>query len=252
MNDARQLYLNFYNGVDKLDHLIHNCNMGYREKLAKQMLAYAPRNCKYLGDEKMSDTTTTNKSKRPGSKTPPPRRRPADDELTTASGVTTDEMAGNNHGDRLCGFITPLLEQYQACQTMPANKKLNCVFCGKASYQKCAVCDKPMHKFASKEGDNSIPCFFHYHNTAAMGLARDDWRVTNKRLKDWTYPSASDFEDNETQMRRLLNEMRSSDNNSTGGRTSDSGNNSNTTDGQQSASTNTTNVNNGGDDTMTP
>jgi len=30
MNEARDLYLNTYGGIDRMDHLIQNCNMGYR------------------------------------------------------------------------------------------------------------------------------------------------------------------------------------------------------------------------------
>ena len=30
MNEARELYLNSYGTIDKMDHLIKNCNMHYR------------------------------------------------------------------------------------------------------------------------------------------------------------------------------------------------------------------------------
>ncbi|CAB9507864.1 expressed unknown protein [Seminavis robusta] len=208
----------------------------FREKLAKQMLEYAPRHCRYLGDEKMRDTTSTPKAKRKRSRSPQRNNnRPADDELTTASGVSLDTFSSNNHGDRLCGFITPLLEHYESCNTMANKKKLNCVFCGKPAYQYCELCGKAVHKHPQEKiGNGRTSCFLHYHNTAAMGLARDDWKITGKRLKDWSYPTATEFEDNEQQMKRLLDEIgsRSSSNNS-GTNSGGSSNNSHGSDTQQ-------------------
>ena len=37
-----------------------------------------------------------------------------------------------------------------------------------------------------------------------MGLARDDWKLTGKRLRDWAYPTKDMFQDNETGMKRMV------------------------------------------------
>lgn len=182
----------------------------FREKLAKQMLAYAPRQTKYLGDDKMRDNTARPKAKRYRSLTPQQQRmQAADGALTTASGVTVDVIATNAvDGSRMCGFITPVIQHYAATQNMPNKKKLNCHFCGKPTYQFCNICKKPLHKLPQKDvGDGKIPCFLHYHNTAAFGLARDDWHVTGKKLKDWSYPSIEEHVENETQVRRMIDEL---------------------------------------------
>ena len=39
MNESRRLYLNTYGAIDKLDHLIQNCNMSYRYASLLQLVS---------------------------------------------------------------------------------------------------------------------------------------------------------------------------------------------------------------------
>lgn len=174
----------------------------FREKLAKQQLRYTPRDHIYLGDEKFRAATEVPKAKRPQANKM--NKRVVNDDYTTTSGVSAGVLQEDNTEVRLCGFIGDLEKHYSATNTMGNGKKrLVCAFCGKEAYQWCSICKRAMHKFPTKADNSSISCFFRYHNTACFGLARDDWRVTGKRKSDWNYPTEATMEENESQMRRL-------------------------------------------------
>jgi hypothetical protein len=103
----------------------------FRETLARQKLAYTPKACKYLGDDKFRDYTAVAKSKRARSPVPPPT---ADEDgiAPTDAGVTAGAL--KNDGVRLCGFLGDITEHFVECQTMEdKGKKLKCVFCAPIS-----------------------------------------------------------------------------------------------------------------------
>jgi hypothetical protein len=195
----------------------------FRETLSRQMLAYTPKACKYLGDDKFRDYTAVAKAKRARSPVPPPT---ADEDgiAATDAGVTAGVL--KQHGVRLCGFLGDVSEHFDACQTMEdKGKKLKCVFCGKCTYQFCGICGVAVHKFPQPNvGDGVTSCFFRYHDSGCFGLARDDWKITNKkRMKDWSYPTMEEFKTNEQQMKTLSSQVNSPavavGNNSNGGAT---------------------------------
>jgi hypothetical protein len=175
----------------------------FRETLARQMLAYSPKHRKYLGDDKFRSNTVVAKSKRARSPVPTVA---ADGTLTaTTAGVTASTL---NHQDsqlRMCGFLGDMTEHFANCLTMDERgKKLTCAFCGKLAYQYCGLCNVALHKFPKEDiGDGITSCFFRYHDTGCFGLARNDFRITNKKLKEWSYPTMTEMEANKEQMKRL-------------------------------------------------
>jgi hypothetical protein len=176
----------------------------FRETLARQMLAYNPRAVKYLGDEKFRAFTTCNKSKR----APSPPLPPATDGIitTTTAGISQAVLTKGSTKKRLCGFMGTLKDHFEACGSMERGKKLNCAFCNKPTYQFCSLCDVPMHKFVDKES-REIPCFYHWHDTGCFGLAKVDWKITNKKMKDWTFPSLEEINNNVKEMKRLHDQV---------------------------------------------
>jgi hypothetical protein len=190
----------------------------FRETLSRQMMAYDPKKNKYLGDDKFRDFTKQTKAKRARSPAPPPLVPPlaaVGDFTITAAGVTAETYmackTSANHVARLsCGFIGELTEHYDSCSAMDdKGKKLKCAFCGKPSYQFCGLCGVAVHKFPQDNvGDGLTSCFFLYHDAGCFGLARDDWKITNKKkMKDWSYPTMADRKTNEEQMRRLSDQV---------------------------------------------
>jgi hypothetical protein len=61
-------------------------------------------------------------------------------------------------------------------------------------------------------------------------LARDDWKITNKKMKDWTYPTPAEIGANEQQVKRLSDQVINGGNGGNGGRNSNSGGNRRTAD----------------------
>jgi hypothetical protein len=195
--------------VDALQKPNHVSFHVFRETLSRQMLTYNPNTPKYLGDDFFRANTVQTKAKRARSPVPPQQ----DGIITcTEAGITEGAL---NHSDsklRLCGFLGDVTEHFDACQTMDESKKLTCVFCGKLSYQFCHLCGVAVHKFPQEDGQPS--CFFRYHDTGCFGLARSDFKITNKKQKDWTYPTLSEIQKNEDQMKKLTaQQIRSSSSN---------------------------------------
>jgi hypothetical protein len=183
----------------------------FRETLARQMLAYTPKKNKYLGDDKFRHYTKLGKAKR--ARSPVPQVLPViGEDGTVVDRATINAM--KDHAARLsCGFIGNLTEHFDSCQPFDEKgKKLVCAFCGKPSYQFCGLCGVAVHKFAQDSvGDGITSCFFRYHDTGCFGLARDDWKITNKKkMKEWSYPTVADRKANEEQMRRLSEHVSSS------------------------------------------
>ncbi|MGL5935918.1 MAG: hypothetical protein ACRCZI_09890 [Cetobacterium sp.] len=170
----------------------------FRETLARQMLAYNPANKKYLGDELFRATTVQTKAKRARSPVPPPQEGVI---VSTEAGITEDALNLTSTKLRLCGFLGDVTEHFDSCQTMDDCKKLTCVYCGKLSYQFCNLCGVAVHKFTQEDGQPA--CFFRYHDTGCFGLARSDFKITNKKQKEWSYPTLSEIRKNEEQMKKL-------------------------------------------------
>lgn len=170
----------------------------FRETLARQMLQYNPKHKKYLGDDKFRANTVVSKNKRARSPLPPP---PQEDGTIACTDAGITPAALKRHGSRrLCGFLGDVTEHFEACQTMEdKSKKLTCVYCGKLTYQKCTLCNVAVHKH-SKDGPS---CFFRFHDTGCFGLARSDFKITNKKQKDWSHPTMAEIKANEAQMKRL-------------------------------------------------
>jgi hypothetical protein len=176
----------------------------FRETLARLMLGYSPHRLKYLGDEKFRSFTKLGKSKR--ARSPVPVVVVAEDGTTiaaTTAGVTVNALKSHSDSARLsCGFLADITEHYDSCQGMEdKGKKLTCAFCGKSTYQFCGLCGVAVHKFP--QGESASSCFFLWHDAGCFGLARSDFKITNKKMKEWAYPTVTDRKTNEEQMKRL-------------------------------------------------
>jgi hypothetical protein len=102
-------------------------------------------------------------------------------------------------------------------------KKLTCVFCGKLTYQFCALCGSAMQKYPQDNG--ATACLFHCYNTGCFGLAPDDKKITNKKIKVKTYPTMAEMKANEQQMMQLSKQV-CKGNAKNGGNNNSNGNNS--------------------------
>jgi hypothetical protein len=137
----------------------------------------------------------------------PPLPPLADGAITkTAAGICEAALTTKATKKRLCGFISPLVDHYNSCKTMENGKKLNCAFCGKPTYQFCSLCGVAVHKFVDKDS-RQTPCFFLWHDTGCFGLAKADWKITNKKMKEWTYPTMAQIKANRQQMKRLNDQV---------------------------------------------
>jgi hypothetical protein len=182
----------------------------FRETLARQMLRYNPADKKYLGDDKFRANTKLKKNKRGLS--PVPTAPAADGTITcTAAGITEDALMHASSKIRLCGFLGDVTEHFDSCFTMEESKKLTCVYCGKLSYQKCGLCNVAVHKFPQEDGQSA--CFFRYHDTGCFGLARNDFKITNKKQKDWKLPTMEERQKNEEQMKQLSEQVKNNNGN---------------------------------------
>jgi hypothetical protein len=193
----------------------------FRETLARQKLAYNPKALKYLGDDMFRAFTSTTKAKRGRSPVPSPPTVPGaavDGAITVTNAGVTAGALKNPPGVRLCGFIGDLTEHYDTCLTMEdKGKKLKCAFCGKPTYQFCHLCGVAVHKFPQTNvGDGVTSCFFRYHDNGCFGLDRDDWKITNKKMRDWTYPTPEELKANQQQMKTLSARVIRFSNNSNG------------------------------------
>jgi hypothetical protein len=174
----------------------------FRETLARQMLSYNPKALKYLGDDKFRVFTQAAKARRAPAPPVPATNEAVGHITATSAGVCEDTLTHHASKKRLCGFVGSIKAHYDACNAMEEKgKKLKCVFCGKPAYQYCSLCKAAMHKHPQNEGESS--CFFLWHDTGCFGLARDDWKITNKKMKDWTYPTMAEINANEDEMKRL-------------------------------------------------
>lgn len=263
MNEARQLYLKTYGAVDKLDHLVQNCNMSYRswkywhapmlhgkciavvvaydmyleccegkmragewkterpvdfhrfrEKLAKQMLLYTPKDRKYPGDEQFRVSTRQHKDRRP----------PAG--LSSGRSITSLRSETNQPGasglpikkkdfqsieamSRHCGDLTPLYPHVEHCISIRNGGKKTCVVCGEQAYHVCMACTGPdgkkgvaLHRFA--RAGKPVACFYHHHNTHFFGLARNDHKLLGKRKRDWHFPTQEEIKSHAKKIRHVL------------------------------------------------
>ena len=177
----------------------------FRERLAKQMLTYSPKNLKYAGDEKFRVHTQLPKFKRAKTCFSSSSASLSSSTLyTTDSGV--NKMALEQADERLCGFLNRLLQHEKKMEKIDAKKNshLLCVCCGKPTYWRCSQCpDKPpLHATPPEGRENS--CFLHYHNASSLGLWRSDWYFkAGRKKRDWKYPDEMELRESDRQMRRL-------------------------------------------------
>jgi hypothetical protein len=181
----------------------------FREKLAKQLLQYDPRNRKYPGDEKFRVSTSQPVSQRFASPTgaraasnPRTPRSAASIASSTTSGVTINDIKSAQK--RLCGDLSHLMEHVQSIAHLPKNNKKVCAVCGSRTHYECARCGVALHypSFTTKDG-NKIACFLQYHNTTYYGLAKEDRTLVGVKHKQFELPNEERVKEHGLAMKRL-------------------------------------------------
>ena len=243
MNESRELYLKTYGAVDRLDHLIHNCEMYYRSwkywhsamlhgKAMAVVVAYdiylevaagiLDRNLAvrpvdfHRFREKLAIQMLTYCPKNrmyPGDEkfrvyTQIPRaKRPRMDAPSVASDYSTrsgvDRNMLSDSRQRLCGFLDDLLQHERDMKALPRHTHRVCVACGKACYHYCSLCPGSPPLHLFKPNGRQNTCFLHYHNTASFGAWKNDQVITGRKKKEWRYPDDSDLQQHSQDMTRL-------------------------------------------------
>ena len=78
--------------------------------------------------------------------------------------------------------------------------------CGKKSYQYCSLCNVPVH-YNDPRKEGSAPCFFLYHDTGCLGLARSDCKKVGSPKGKWAFSSTDDAKDHCASMEAMHTEM---------------------------------------------
>jgi len=190
----------------------------FRERLALQMIHYRPQKRAYPGDEHFRVSTQQHKKRRlmsslsSGSHSVQSR---SSSPANTCPLSRADFSRENDVTSRLCGDLTPLYNHLEACVPIPNGGSKICVLCGEKCYWVCMECKGPdgkrgvaMHKNPKKEGTQlgaKVTCFYHHHNTAFFGLAKNDHRLLGvQRKKDWSFPTKEKMSKHRSAVERIL------------------------------------------------
>ena len=182
----------------------------WREKLAMQKLKCDPKKLKYPGDFALRNSTQVPRRNRSPPRRPAVAASSSDESIagSTCSGVSKDTLVEELDSGRLCGHMGDLCRHIQSVQSLPNKGHLQCVVCGKQAHQICGVCKMAMHYTKPpKENPDYVPCFFKKHDIGYLGLARDDFKITGKRKKDWEMASPTEYARNVDQVKRLHHEI---------------------------------------------
>ena len=181
----------------------------WREKLSFQKLRYDPAHCKYPGDEKLRLATRTPKKNRENRYNSPQRSTTAGSQTSSGtssrSGVSMELMKEEWKHGRLCGFLKDIRKHIISVKPIPNKNSRVCAVCGDDCYHHCTLCNMPMHfKTAPKAlTDTDAPCFFLYHDTGCLGLAKSDCKKVGKLKRSWTMATPSAMEEHYVDMKRI-------------------------------------------------
>ena len=180
------------------------------------MVEYDPQQRKYPGDEKFRLATQQHKRRRLSTSFSSASILTQPSNGGYASGLKREDFRKSHQdGTRLCGDLTLLYNHIDSVKPIPNGGGKICVVCGEKCYFICAECVGPdgklgvsMHRNAKKEGINAgskISCFYHYHNTAFFGLAKNDHKLVGIiRKKDWKFPTETTMASHRREIQRLL------------------------------------------------
>ena len=187
----------------------------FREKLASQMIEYDPQQRKYPGDEKFRMSTQQHKRRRL-SMSFSSATVLAKSSNEYCSGLKREDFRRTHQtGSRLCGNLTLLYNHIDSVKPIPNGGGKICVVCGEKCYFLCTECVGPdgkqgvaMHRNVKKDGINAgckISCFYHHHNTAFFGLAKNDHKLIGiLRKKDWQFPSEATMASHRREVQNIL------------------------------------------------
>lgn len=169
------------------------------------MIQYSAQDRKYPGDEHFRVAT----------KEPKKRRRLYSSSCSAASSsqssnlpcmlLPSDFVANES---RCCEDLTKLMRHISSVEKVNVASSKACVVCGNRAYHICTICGRAMHKLP--HGGRSVACFFYYHSTTFLGLARCDYKMMRtsdgraKKMKDWTFPNEQKQLEHARMCRRIL------------------------------------------------
>ena len=166
----------------------------FREKLALQMLAHDSSKMQCPGDEKSRKATKQGFKRRRVPHTPP-RSCSSVSFCTTASVDTL-----RSESTRFCGDLSDIQDHIRSVWSLGKNTR-KCEVCGQPTTQVCGRCDSALHFQNTPEGFK-VPCFFHYHDSGFVGLARTDCKAMGTPKKVWRMPNDTTIERNRKALKR--------------------------------------------------
>ena len=175
----------------------------FQEKCSIQGLEYDPSKCSYSGDKYVCNNTCKFKKRRKalvlyldGSIQQRLKGRPRTNTKivdTVNYSQFSKKYKQNPRKSKLCRDLTRLL--YHKSRVVKTKERV-CAYCGKICTLRCFGClGAPyLHHNVICGIHKNNKCFYHYHNNAAFGLAKNDtMSLLGKRKMDWTYPSEKQY-----------------------------------------------------------
>ena len=177
----------------------------FRERLAKQMLEYAPNNEHLPGDEYMRSVTSVPRLNRNNKNDNQKRKAGEKKGMITH---TQFRKAKRSRSTRLCGDLGKLCKHVSSVTKL--TKPKICAWCGQNAYTQCNLClddkRKPvvLHYNAKKGCGKNELCFFHYHNDCMFGLGRNDSTKLLDGVKgDWNPPDTASIRSNSEHVKTI-------------------------------------------------
>ena len=127
-------------------------------------------------------------------------------------GISVQDLEDNAY--RLCGDLNPYIKHQKSVKRFEGNNTQKCKVCGLRSAHHCELCAIrykeqygkeaifPVH-FTNPNEILKVPCFTQHHNVMFLGMARNDFRLVNKRKKDMELPDTPEQERHGQEMYQL-------------------------------------------------
>ena len=152
----------------------------FREQLARNMLAYDEKKCKYPGDEELRATTQAPRSRRQGRAAPQPEPEPepevepeAEPEASTSTPASARKRKRREATDdetRFCSSLNTYHTDHGAHE-MQGRLSGRCYVCYAHTTHKCKKCDAYLCPMTTATGKN---CHAMYHDPLCKGLCEID------------------------------------------------------------------------------
>ena len=165
-------------------------------------LKYSPKNNWYPGDEKFRCVTKSRKRDRLMC------------QPCGSPGISREQLVKltSRTKSRGCGDLTKLCSHLDSIKSV-SNGRV-CAWCGEKAYQVCGLCGNSNggpgvalhYSVKGKVGGNN--CYYNYHNSAYLGMAREDYLMIGHGLKsEWKKPTKNALKLNRDHILNLEKEL---------------------------------------------